>query len=351
MQRPTLDKFPKSVLGQIDIQKAFIISRLIISAERLQVFRALHGKGQSADAIGRTVKIHKLYLHPFLNALTAVGLLRRAKDTYWLTPFARKYFIDERSIYWTRQYSKECADDYEALTLLEQVLTSGKTPDEIKGVKKPDYLERMKRDRREAEDFTQMLFHFHQPDAKALAEYLDLSQHQAVLDVAGGSGVMSIALAKKNPHLKACVLDIAPVCEVAARNIRQAGLSGRIRTMAGDILQPLPAGFDVIMLCDIGDVPPQLLKNAYKVLPRKGRVVLVDRYFSDDGIKPLDRLLEYFLGGSFGLATRRDMVEAVKSCGFRAVKAQKTYADVWVITGDKPGGSQPKYSSIGRILC
>jgi hypothetical protein len=37
----------------------------------------------------------------------------------------------------------------------------------------------MKRDRRQAEDFTQMLFHFHRDDAEALAKYLDLSKHRA----------------------------------------------------------------------------------------------------------------------------------------------------------------------------
>jgi len=52
MERPTLDKFPQRVLAQIDIQTAFIVSRLIVAAERLEVFRALHGKRLTADAIG-----------------------------------------------------------------------------------------------------------------------------------------------------------------------------------------------------------------------------------------------------------------------------------------------------------
>jgi hypothetical protein len=32
MEKPTLDKFPKAVLANIDIQKAFVISRLIVAA-------------------------------------------------------------------------------------------------------------------------------------------------------------------------------------------------------------------------------------------------------------------------------------------------------------------------------
>lgn len=324
------------MLANTDIQTAFIISRLIIAAERLQVFRALHGKRMTADAIGRSLKIRKYYLRAFLNSLVSLGLLRKANGRYWNTPFAEKYFIRERSIYWTRQYSKECVSAFENITVLEQALISGKTYQAIKRLKRPSYIERMKRDRREAEDFTQMLFHLHQSDAKALANYLDLSGRREVLDVAGGSGVMSIALAKKNPQLRARILDIAPVCAIAARNVRREGLSGRIRVLPGDIYQTFPTGHDVIMFCDIGGVATHLLRNAYRSLPPGGLVVLADRYLSDDGTKPLDRLVSHFVSSSFGLATRREMVEALKSCGFRAVKARNVYREVWYITGTKP---------------
>ncbi len=337
MEKPTLDKFPKEVLANTDVQKAFIISRLIVAAERLQVFRLLHRRRMKADAIGRALKIHKHYLQAFLNALVALGLLHKSKQTYCNTPFAEKYFIDERSIYWTRQYSKECVAAYEALTVLEEALSSGKNYESIKGLKRPSYTEAMQRDRCHAEDFTQMLFYLHQEDAEALANYLDLSQRRAVLDVAGGSGVMSIALAKKNPHLRACILDIAAVCAIAAGNIMRAKLSGRIRTLAGDIHRALPTGYDVIMFCDIGPLSKRLLTNAYRSLPANGLVVAMDRYLSEDGTGPLDRLVEHFVGSSFGLATWRDMVEALRSSGFRQVKAKNVYRDVWFITGTKPG--------------
>jgi len=221
MELPTLDRFPQPVLAKIDIQRAFIISRLIVAAERLQLFRLLHGRHLKAEAIGRKLNIHKSFLKTFLNSLVSLRLLGKAKDTYWNTPLAEKYFVAQRSIYWTRQYSKECVQDYEALTRLEKVLASGRSYASIQRVKKPRYTEIMERDRRQAEDFTQMLFHLHRDDAEALANYLDLSSRRAVLDVGGGSGVMSIALAKQNPHLRATILDVAPVCGVAARNIRR----------------------------------------------------------------------------------------------------------------------------------
>lgn len=349
MEIPTLDRLPNRVLASIDIQRAFIASRLIVAAERLQLFRVLHDRGgMTAEAIGGKLKIHKSQLGPFLHSLVALGLLRKVNGKYNNTRFAEKYFIEERSIYWTRQYSKECVEAYALLSLLEQRLATGKSFSRLRRVKKLDYVESMKRDRQRAEDFTQMLFHLHQGDAEALAGHLDLSGHHAVLDVAGGSGVMTIALARKNRHIRGCILDIGPVCQVAAANAKKAGLSRRVSTCPGDIRKPWPPGYDVVLLCDIGQIEPRILKRAYESLPPGGLIVLVDRYMSEDGMRPLDRLLDFFVSSTFPLATSAEMTEMLRSCGFGAVKARNVHEDVWFVTGVKPDGRRPTARTDGE---
>ena len=81
---------------------------------------------------------------------------------------------------------------------------------------------------------------------------------------------MFIALAKRNPHLRACVLDIEPVCKVAKGLIKGPGLSRRISTFVGDIHKNLPHGYDVIMFCDIGRIQNSLLRTAHQSLPQGG---------------------------------------------------------------------------------
>jgi protein-L-isoaspartate O-methyltransferase len=337
MELPTLDRFPRRVLAAIDIQRAFIVSRLIVAAERLQVFRTLHSSRMKAGELGRALGLHPVYRDAFLNSLVALDLLHKTNGMYGNTRLAEKYFIRERSIYWTRQYSKECVQAYQALAELEKMLASGRKSSRSSGRKSSSYVEAMKRDRRRAEDFTQMLFHFHRDDAEALAKRLDLSKCRAVLDVGGGSGVMSIALAKKNPGIRVCVLDLKTVCRVAERNIRRAGLSGRIRTMTGDIREKLPDGYDVVLFCDIGAISKRLLKNAYQSLPAGGRMVAVDRYLSEDRTKPLDRVAARFVGSWFPQARRSDMVNAARSCGFEALTVRNVHRDVWAVSGVKPG--------------
>jgi tRNA A58 N-methylase Trm61 len=335
MERFTLDKLPQVVLEKIDLETAFKISRLIIAAERFQVFRELHGNKLPANKIEKKLKIHKRYLTIFLDALVSTGLLVKKSDVYGNSALAEKYFIKERSIYWTRQFSKECVEAYEAFAELEKVLSSGEISHAIKRAKKKNYLKKMEEDREEAKNFTQMLFYYHHPDGEALAEYLNLRDKQAVLDVGGGSGVMSIPLVKKNPNLRACIMDIAPVCRIAEENINNAGLSHRISMIPGDFCKGLPEGFDVIMCCDIGRVPKELIREAYKRLISGGMIVLIDRYFSNDRTEPLDKLLNQFEGSEFGMETRGEIVELLKDCGFKNTNIDKLINDIWVITGRK----------------
>ena len=335
MKKLTLDKLPRTVMSKIDLQTAFMASRVVVAAERLQVFRKLHGKGLSAPAIGKKAGIHKNYLEHFLNALVSVGLLKKRGYLYYNSPLAEKYFIRERSIFWTRQYSRECIEGYEELTVLEDILRKGQDYRSIFGRQRQDYLDRMKQDKRRARDFTQMLYYAHLPDADALAKYLDLAGYGSVLDVGGGSGVMSISLVKRNPQLKACVLDIEPVCRIAREIIKKEGLSNRIKTRVGDIYKGLPTGYDVIMLCDIGPVHSHLLKMAYEKLPHHGMIVLVDRFFSEDKTEPLDRLLTQFTTSAFGTQTRQQVINKLRIADFRAIKRRRIYQDVWLITGLK----------------
>jgi cyclopropane fatty-acyl-phospholipid synthase-like methyltransferase len=335
MERLSLDKLPRQILSKMDLDTAFMASRIIIAAERLQLFRRLHEKKLSASSIRELMQLSPRYLTLFLDALVSMGMLHKDKDLYSNSPLAEKYYIQERPIFWTRQFSAECVKKFEAISVLEKVLKSGKDSWATRDKKRQSYLESMKKHPQEANDFTQMLFYYHQEDAEALAEFLDLSEFTAVLDVGGGSGVMSIALIKRNPHLRGCVMDIEPVCPIAEENIREAGLSDRIITLAGDFKTDLPSGYDVIMCCDIGPIQKNLLSLANKKLPDKGMVLLVDRFLSEDRTEPLDRIMNQLAGSEFSMETKSELTETLRSCGFREIKNHKIYKDVWIITGRK----------------
>ncbi len=335
MERLTLDHLPREVLAKLDLETTFMASRLVIAAERLQVFRKLQDKKLSTDRIESILNIHPRYLTFFLNALVSLGLLHKKDDVYWNSNLTKKYFIEERSIYWTRQFSAESVENFVRFAILEKVLVSGKDYREVMKKKSQSYIEEFHKDSQRAQDFTYMLYYYHQQDAQALTQHLDLRNFRKVLDVGGGSGVMSIALVKQYPHLCASILEIEPVCKTAQQIIHQQGLTKHINTIVGNMNEDLPVGYDVIMFCDIGSVAENLLKKAYDRLPENGMVVLVDRYLSQERTDPLDSILHQFIGSSFPIETHEEMVNRLQICGFRNILKKNFYKDVWMITGRK----------------
>ena len=72
----------------------------------------------------------------------------------------------------------------------------------------------MVEDPERARRFTRMLYELHHALADELAGCLDMSDVDRVMDLGGGSGVLSMALLRRNPHLTAMVVDVANVCAV-----------------------------------------------------------------------------------------------------------------------------------------
>ncbi len=273
MRELTLDKLPKKVLEQLDLETAFKASRCVIAAEKLLVFRKLHGRELSAGAVGKRTGIHRKHCEPFLDFLVFLGLLKKRKNLYRNSPLAKKHFIQERSVDWTRLWSSECAKDYEALAVMEDAISSGKDWRQILGKeRKPDY-QLVQEDPQWAREFTYALYDNYKSDAETLAKNLDVSDYRSLLDVGGGSGVMSIALARAHPHLKACILDFEFVCKAARSIIRKARMSHRVDTLVGDMNKAIPRGFDVILFWNIGHIDTRVMKMAYESLPDGGMVV------------------------------------------------------------------------------
>ena len=116
---------------------------------------------------------------------------------------------------------------------------------------------------------------------EALAEKFDFSRYRALCDVGGATGLLSIEVAKKHPHIECISFDLPPVEPVARKHISAAGLSDRICTASGNFFQdPLPRA-DVIMMGMILhdwnlEKKMQLIRAAYNALPPGGAFIAVE---------------------------------------------------------------------------
>ena len=71
--------------------------------------------------------------------------------------------------------------------------------------------------------------------AIALAEQVFWKDIHHILDVGAGSGALSIALLQTYPHIKATLMDIPSVCNIASQYLLQYGVHERSEVIAFDM--------------------------------------------------------------------------------------------------------------------
>jgi SAM-dependent methyltransferase len=185
----------------------------------------------------------------------------------------------------------------------------------------PDYVQRMAADPERARAFTRMLYDLHGPIAACVAEALDLAGCRRLLDLGGGSGVVSLALLRSNPGLEVVVLDIAAVCAEGRRIAQENALGDRITFLEGDLRGGgLPRGFDAVLECDVGVYHPGLFAEVRAAINEGGRFFVADLLAESEEELP-ERVLHW--GFTASLAAPEDRIltwarleEMLRSAGF-----------------------------------
>jgi hypothetical protein len=128
--------------------------------------------------------------------------------------------------------------------------------------------------------------------APCLAERVPLDDARLLVDIAGGTGIYSIALLQRHATLRAIVVDRPEVLKVAAEMADVYGVADRLICQPGDMFRdPLPQG-DVLLLSNVlhdWDVPEcrTLIRHCAAALSPGGRLLIHDVYLDDDLGGPL----------------------------------------------------------------
>lgn len=88
--------------------------------------------------------------------------------------------------------------------------------------------------------FVESLFPLSFPAANALGEHLQIAKSESpanVLDIAAGSGVWGIALARQSPHVKFSSVDWPDVLKITERMAHRHGVGDRLTPLPGDLLK------------------------------------------------------------------------------------------------------------------
>jgi SAM-dependent methyltransferase len=221
----------------------------------------------------------------WLELLATAGLVERAEGGWRATELARRTVLDAYHAETWRMLAAESRRETAGTRDFALHLAHRGSVRQRLGAEVEHYVAHMARDPAQARLFTRALYELHAPFARALAERLDFTGVSRLLDLGGGSGVMSFALLERHPALTAVVMDIANVCEEGRRIAAERGLSERVAFVPGDFRHdPLPGRFGRVLACDVGVYEPGLFQRVCKSLAPGGRFVVVDQYAPAEGV-------------------------------------------------------------------
>lgn len=317
----------------------YAVDMLTVGVVHLDLFSRLAAQPMTLDQLCTALAIQSRPADVMLSLFAAMGLVERnSSGAFQLTTLAQEH-LDQGSPWSLHAYYSSYKDRAGCLELLA-VLRTGK-PASFASVKDEKDWHKAMENEAFADKFTAAM------DARgaclgpALASVVDLKRNARLLDIGGGSGIYACALAARNPHLRATVLEKPPVDQIATRWIHRRGLAERVTVIARDMLtMALPGGHDVHLYSnvlhdwDVPTVKALLTKSADALLPG-GKLLIHDAHLNRDKTGPLE-VAEYsvlLMHATEGRCYSQAEIESyLLEAGFSDVAHQSTTASRSVIS-------------------
>lgn len=284
------------------LASGFMAAKHLFAASELGLFEALADAPAPLDALAARTGLSQRAARISADAMVALGLLERDGDTY-RNGAAAEHFLAGRTPADLRPLLRFWDTiSYPTWQTLAQALGSG-PPREV-----------FELDDSQQEIVSAGIEAILAGPAHALAEKVDFSRHQRLLDIGGGTGSWSIPAARRHPHLKATVLELPVVAEMARRRLAAAGLTDRITAVAGDAMAgDLPEGHDIFLVANLVHYwsPADnvaLLRRIRQASPETGRLLLADFWTDPTHTEPVQAAL---MAGEFAVHIRDGDVYSV----------------------------------------
>ena len=300
---------------------------------RIGLFDRLDRAPATAPEIAQDLALGLRPITQLLRALFAMEFVARDGDSWSLSPDAAAYLVRDRPGSLWGLIDME-VDHFLSPAALVDALQS----DDASIYGGADPWETHEADADKARAFTAAMHSVSERPAAGLAEVAPLTSSRRLLDVGGGSGALSIALANAFPGLHCTIGELSVVCDLAREYAERAQLADSIDTLPLDMFAGLPGGYDAILLSQIlHDWSPatgrQLLAHAFTALPSGGRVLIHEKLVDESERGPLANalvhldMLVWTQGQQFTLG---ELTELLTETGFCEVEGVAT-AGYWTL--------------------
>lgn len=262
----------------------FMASKALFAALHVDVFTVLADGPKNSPEISKKTGIPANRITTLMTALTSVGLVDRSDDEIYTNSPGAEAFLSRTAKYDFGDYLRYQIDQqmYPFLQQLNEVMDGSLDPDAV------DSYQHWMADPEQAAIYSDAQHAGSLGPGKTLARLVDLSGAKQLLDVAGGTGAMTIRLLEANPELSSTIIDFPNVSELGWRFITEAGMVDRVRYIPGNALQVAwPTDQDAILMSYLfsgipGEDLPRMVQGAFDSLAPGGKIMVHDFMVDND---------------------------------------------------------------------
>ena len=259
--------------------RAYIDSVALNIALETGLFWQLAERPQTAAEIAQALDIPLYRSGAWLDMLAGLGYLRRKGDRYAPSDATSGAILEAFSVETWMHLAEEERYRFPFGVDLAQHMRHPLSVWAGQSRMPHDYLRSIAEDAGFARRFTHMLYELHLSLADAVAATLDLRNVERIMDLGGGSGVISLAILREKPGASAVVIDHPHVCAAGRAIVAGRSEGTRLTFLPGDFTHDdLPEGYDLALECDVGVYSETIFRRVWGALKPGGRLVIIDEF-------------------------------------------------------------------------
>ncbi len=322
----------------------FWASKVLLSAVEMGVFTELADGPQEFSELAGRLGLHTRSARDYLDALVALGFLRRSNGTYSNTP-ETDFFLDRRKpSYIGGVLEMANARLFGFWNHLTEALRTGQQQNEAKEDNSASPFQALYADPARLKGFLAAMSGISHGSNMAIARKVPWAKYKTYVDVGTAQGDLAVQIALANPHLQGMGFDLAEVGPIFEEYAKSNGVSDRVRFQPGDFFADELPKVDVITMGHILhdwnlDDKKMLVGKAYKALNPGGALVVYDAIIDDDRSKnafglmmSLNMLIE--TPGGFDY-TGAECIGWMKEAGFREARVEHLVGPDSMVIGVK----------------
>lgn len=334
-ERPTLDRIMQLGAG-------FWGSKTLLSAVELGLFTELAKGPLDAEALSQRLGLHQRSSRDFLDALVALGMLRR-NGTRYSTTLETDFFLDRAKPSYIGGFLEMVnARLYPFWGSLTEALRTGQPQSEIKSG--GNFFDVVFGDPDRLRIYLQSMTGASMGANIAIAQKFPWRDYQTFVDIGAAQGGLPVQIALAHGQLSGGSFDLPVVGPLFEEYVNSFGLGQRLRFYPGDFFtDPLPQA-DVFIMGHIlhdwnMEEKRMLLTKAYETLPPGGALIVYEAIIDDDRrqnafglLMSLNMLIE--TPGGFDY-TGADCCGWMRNAGFRETRAEHLVGPDSMVVGIK----------------